>query len=333
MTSSAKELKKNILEANEVKFYLLEFCNLGDLKSAAEELNDDEKWDAVCQLNKALSKLHKKGMIVRDLKSNNIFVIRNESWCRTVTYVYKFGDLGSARSLPKRRRALDRQMTFYGHSNWYAGETALKSYTGTVDIFLLGRLIYQLFADEVQQMFLIIQENDSKKDIRVTNDGSAHSRLAEAIYHRLSEHSPDVSYLRAASQLQFFCEAGISMNIMCPEGCTLTEEEKSLEFCPKCAKIRAVNCVGWKGKGLKTKLVPIIQESRLKESVRQAEEVARRRPDTTTFGKTLEHIMKAVKADRADECVEDLIKKINNTPRGKWKRRRLRRRLRAQLCD
>ena len=129
-----------------------------------------------CDICKALSLCHSKGIIHRDIKPDNIFVNKDGN--------YKLGDFGISKSLP-------------GLSNGYAGtgigtfaympaEQLKGKYNKTVDIYSLGLVLYELSNGNklpfAQEQFVtdqeVIQRLSGKKFPKPSN---ASLKLAEVI--------------------------------------------------------------------------------------------------------------------------------------------------------
>lgn len=81
---------------------VMEFCNRGDLqnllKKAKEKnvagLKESVVWNIGLQVISGLYYLHKKHILHRDLKSANVFLMKNEN---NPNYLVKIGDLGVAK--------------------------------------------------------------------------------------------------------------------------------------------------------------------------------------------------------------------------------------------
>jgi NIMA (never in mitosis gene a)-related kinase len=80
----------------------MEFCNRGDLQNLLRKakeknvtgLKEPVIWNICLQVISGLNYLHKKHILHRDLKSANVFLMKDES---NPNYLVKIGDLGVAR--------------------------------------------------------------------------------------------------------------------------------------------------------------------------------------------------------------------------------------------
>lgn len=80
----------------------MEFCNRGDLQNLlrkakeknVEGLKETVVWNICLQVILGLQYLHKKHILHRDLKSANVFLMKDDS---NPNYLVKIGDLGVAK--------------------------------------------------------------------------------------------------------------------------------------------------------------------------------------------------------------------------------------------
>ena len=81
---------------------VMEFCNRGDLQNLlrkakeknVEGLKENVVWNICLQVILGLQYLHRKHILHRDLKSANVFLMKDES---SPNYLVKIGDLGVAK--------------------------------------------------------------------------------------------------------------------------------------------------------------------------------------------------------------------------------------------
>lgn len=80
----------------------MEFCNRGDLQNLIKKaksknvagLQENVIWNVMLQIMLGLHYLHRKHILHRDLKSANVFLMKDESRAH---YLVKIGDLGVAK--------------------------------------------------------------------------------------------------------------------------------------------------------------------------------------------------------------------------------------------
>lgn len=80
----------------------MEFCNRGDLQNLIKKAKDKNVqglkenviWNITLQIMLGLYYLHKKHILHRDLKSANVFLMKDETKSH---YLVKIGDLGVAK--------------------------------------------------------------------------------------------------------------------------------------------------------------------------------------------------------------------------------------------
>ena len=134
---------------------LTEFCAGGDLNSRLNRASNDTtnlKW--ILQISEALSYLHSRSIVHRDLKADNILLTD------TTTENLKIGDFGLAREYEALKNAGNRAKeieTYYmtsgmGPIHWMAPEFYNERYTEKADIFSLGGIFYGIFSCDYIQM-------------------------------------------------------------------------------------------------------------------------------------------------------------------------------------
>ena len=119
---------------------VMEYCDGGDLYQFIKEKNkkkdlmkEDLIWELFIKMILGLSSIHKKKILHRDLKSQNIFL--------TKKLEVKIGDLGVAKILNKTNFA----KTFIGTPFYLSPELCLeKPYNDKSDIWALGCILYEL---------------------------------------------------------------------------------------------------------------------------------------------------------------------------------------------
>ena len=119
---------------------VMEYCNGGDLyqfikekNSKKELMKEDLIWKLFIKMILGLSSIHKKNILHRDLKSQNIFL--------TKKLEVKIGDLGVAKILNKTNFA----KTFIGTPFYLSPELCMeKPYNDKSDIWALGCILYEL---------------------------------------------------------------------------------------------------------------------------------------------------------------------------------------------
>lgn len=90
---------------------VMEFCNRGDLQNLLRKAKDKEMaclkehvtWNILLQIVLGLQYLHSKKILHRDLKSANVFLMKDES---QPYFLVKIGDLGVAKLLEVKNNPL-----------------------------------------------------------------------------------------------------------------------------------------------------------------------------------------------------------------------------------
>ena len=119
---------------------IMEYCDGGDLYQYLEEkkktkhlLPENQIWELFIKMIIGLSAIHKKKILHRDLKSQNIFLTKNLE--------VKIGDLGVAKKLNQTNFA----KTFIGTPYYLSPEIcAEKPYNDKSDIWAIGCILYEL---------------------------------------------------------------------------------------------------------------------------------------------------------------------------------------------
>ena len=119
---------------------VMEYCDGGDLYQFLEEkkkkkiiLKEDLIWELFIKMILGLSSIHKKKILHRDLKSQNIFLTKNLG--------VKIGDLGVAKKLIQTNFA----KTFIGTPYYLSPELCSeKPYNDKSDIWAIGCILYEL---------------------------------------------------------------------------------------------------------------------------------------------------------------------------------------------
>lgn len=129
-----------------------------------------------CDICKALSLCHSKGIIHRDIKPDNIFVNKDGN--------YKLGDFGISKSLPDLSNGYAG--TGIGTFAYMPAEQLKGKYNKTVDIYSLGLVLYELSNGNklpfAKEQFVtdqeVIQRLSGKKFLQPSNAGA---KLAKVI--------------------------------------------------------------------------------------------------------------------------------------------------------
>jgi serine/threonine protein kinase len=133
------------IEPNKFFFIVMEFCVDGDLKDRIESgyhaLTEERTIHWFHQLTLAVQYLHSKGIIHRDLKSQNVFL--------TAAGDVRLGDFGLCRSERGVRTSHRSTLTHAGTDCYMAPEMLnSSSYGKPADIWGLGCILYELLTGE-----------------------------------------------------------------------------------------------------------------------------------------------------------------------------------------
>eukprot|EP01087_Luapelamoeba_hula_P018719 TRINITY_DN607_c0_g2_i1.p1 TRINITY_DN607_c0_g2~~TRINITY_DN607_c0_g2_i1.p1 ORF type:complete len:342 (-),score=88.31 TRINITY_DN607_c0_g2_i1:148-1173(-) len=125
-------------------YIVTEFVNGGNLNQKLVDRTVELDWKLRVALLRdfalAMSFLHNKGIIHRDLKSHNLLV--------TDEWKLKVCDFGLARPAPEGEEE-KQGMTIVGTNEWMAPEVALgEKYDASCDVFSYGMVVYELIMRE-----------------------------------------------------------------------------------------------------------------------------------------------------------------------------------------
>lgn len=135
-----KRRKDNDISVNIVTIY----ANDGDLSKKAKEnkcLDEETLLFWLMQVCLGLSYLHKKNIMHRDIKPQNIFLNKNG--------LIKIGDLGFSK-LVKDEKELKKLQTFLGTLNYMSPEMYKRKYNSKTDIYSLGITFKEFIKDETK---------------------------------------------------------------------------------------------------------------------------------------------------------------------------------------
>lgn len=127
-------------------FIIMEFCPEGDLTDLIDErvkqnkpFSDDNILEIMFQLGSAIETLHDAGVIHRDIKTDNVFIMRNE----INDLLVKLGDYGISRIVNSNLKNTTLVMGTIGYTppEILSGEG---EYTTTGDIYGLGVILVQV---------------------------------------------------------------------------------------------------------------------------------------------------------------------------------------------
>ena len=154
---------------------IMEFCEGSDLKKFILEHKNQNKlieenkiYSMILDICKGLKEIHKKNLIHRDLKPDNLFLDNNNA--------LKIGDFGISKQLSSNNKYATSNV---GTSNYMAPEIISGNrYNNKVDIWALGCIIYELCTLEVcfQSNYLIGLCN------KINNE--PHGKINLNVYHK-----------------------------------------------------------------------------------------------------------------------------------------------------
>jgi NIMA (never in mitosis gene a)-related kinase len=121
----------------------MEFCEGGDLKQLIDlvyynqnKFTVREIFDIFIQICEGLNYLHNRNIIHRDIKSQNIFLTKNN--------IVRIGDFGLAKKLKKNKRVMS-YMTKVGTDCYMAPEVMQgETYGKSADVWSLGCVIHEV---------------------------------------------------------------------------------------------------------------------------------------------------------------------------------------------
>ena len=122
----------------------MEYCDIGNLFNFQARRPQlivpfDETLYIMHQILLGLRHLHKKHLIHRDIKAENVLLLTDKSQKNPYGYIIKICDLGFCRVDD------DTASTFCGTSNYMAPEIYKKNFYSTkVDVWAVGVLMYRL---------------------------------------------------------------------------------------------------------------------------------------------------------------------------------------------
>jgi NIMA (never in mitosis gene a)-related kinase len=137
------EINKGKLDPIYYVFIIMEFCEGGDLKDQIDTNYYEKKifsnhqiLDIMVQICEGLNYLHNRDIIHRDIKSQNIFLTKNN--------IIRIGDFGLAKKLKKKNNRKS-YMTKVGTDCYMAPEILQgENYGKPADIWSLGCVLHEL---------------------------------------------------------------------------------------------------------------------------------------------------------------------------------------------
>eukprot|EP01059_Diplonema_ambulator_P025308 TRINITY_DN42354_c0_g1_i1.p1 TRINITY_DN42354_c0_g1~~TRINITY_DN42354_c0_g1_i1.p1 ORF type:complete len:426 (+),score=87.31 TRINITY_DN42354_c0_g1_i1:51-1328(+) len=128
------------VHAGHVIYIIMEFADGGDLyqkiSSLKEPMEESEVLYIFTQICLAVKHLHNRRILHRDLKSQNVFLTKNN--------IVKLGDFGLATAL---RHTWQQAHTLCGTPNYFSPElVAGRPYNNKTDIWAMGCILYELLA-------------------------------------------------------------------------------------------------------------------------------------------------------------------------------------------
>lgn len=136
------EINKSKIDPTYYVIIIMEFCESGDLKNLVDEnfynnktFRSNEILDISIQLCEGLNYLHNREIIHRDIKSQNIFLTKNNN--------LRIGDFGLAKKLKKNKR--NSYMTKVGTDCYMAPEVLQgEIYGKPADVWSLGCVLHEM---------------------------------------------------------------------------------------------------------------------------------------------------------------------------------------------
>lgn len=128
---------------------LMEYCNGGDVdqlikkfKTLGNFMEEDLLASLFIQICSALRYLHERRILHRDLKSQNVFLCRNEAAVGSGKYIVKLGDFGISTVL---RNTLALAKTVCGTPYYFSPELCMnRPYNNKSDVWSLGCILYEM---------------------------------------------------------------------------------------------------------------------------------------------------------------------------------------------
>jgi len=171
------------------------------ITTVAGGLDTDVKWQLIIQMLQALAYLHRRGILHRDLKPDNVLVRESEPGC----YQVKVLDFG----LAVAHDYTDESETIVGTLAYVAPELLqMESATRESDLYAVGMMMYEILAG--QYPFDMVSVTDlmqsilySRPNVRI--DGI--ERPVGSILKRLLQKSPQNRYATAELTISAVAEA------------------------------------------------------------------------------------------------------------------------------
>jgi NIMA (never in mitosis gene a)-related kinase 1/4/5 len=128
---------------------LMEYCNGGDVdqlikkfKTLGNFMEEDLLATLFIQICSAIRYLHERRILHRDLKSQNVFLCRNEAAVGSGKYIVKLGDFGISTVL---RNTLALAKTVCGTPYYFSPELCMnRPYNNKSDVWSLGCILYEM---------------------------------------------------------------------------------------------------------------------------------------------------------------------------------------------
>ena len=175
----SRKYKEEIYDKKDKKYFfiLMEYCDGLTLENYIKEHSNktiERKiiYTYIKQILKALKKLHKNGIIHRDIKPGNIF-IKNEQ--------IKIGDFGLATKFQKNSILQTKDLRGFTPSYAAPEQTNSQTYNEKIDIYATGITLYEMcscFGTEMERQ-LALRDLKNKRIIsdRITTDYPQESEL------------------------------------------------------------------------------------------------------------------------------------------------------------
>lgn len=197
-------------------YILLELCNseslAGQLKHGPLAVKDVQR--LALQLLDGIEYLHKKGVIHRDLKPDNLFLKENE---------LKIGDFGLAVQLSKQS---EKRNTYCGTLDYFAPELIdeKKGYSFEIDIWSFGVILFELLTDKTtfesskeEKTLLLISQGTYKLPRKMSSNAQS---LIKSIFKLNPSERQSLKEIR---KHPFFTSDSSFLN---------NEQDKTIKQCP-----------------------------------------------------------------------------------------------------